>query len=121
MIPPCLYDPQADCFEKLAGEGVAVGLTDSWKYKSSSRESLAPGQIILLGTDGIWETRNPAGMMFGKKTVCDIIRHNHLAGSRAIRSAILDELNQFRQRSIPEDDVTLVVVKILSLGPDADD
>jgi len=116
--PGLFYDPASDRFSSLAEEGIAVGLTKHSQYNSYSLEPLAAGQIILLGTDGIWETRNPAGAMFGRKPVRDIIRRHHRAGSRTIGAAIFDELARFRQSELPEDDVTLVVVKVSSLGPD---
>jgi serine phosphatase RsbU (regulator of sigma subunit) len=35
---------------------------------------LKKNQIIILGTDGIWEARNLRGEMFGKKPIYRIIR-----------------------------------------------
>ena len=114
--PGWLYTPGEDRFEALAGDGVAVGLTKTSTYKSTIIDTLKAGQIILLGTDGIWETRNPNGEMFGKNAVRKIIRRHHSAGANDIRKAIFEELDRFRQNRLPEDDVTLVVVKILKIG-----
>ena len=114
--PGWFYNPTEDRFEALAGDGVAVGLTDSSRYSSNTLNGLVAGQIILLGTDGIWESRNPDGEMFGKKAVRKIIRQHHSSGAGAIRNAIFEELARFRQDQLPEDDVTLVVVKILRTG-----
>jgi sigma-B regulation protein RsbU (phosphoserine phosphatase) len=111
--PAVIYDAADERFEELAGEGIAIGLQNNSRYSTNHFRLLKTGQIILLGTDGIWETRNPAGDMFGKQPVRDIIQRNHRAGARTIRTAILNELAQFRQKSIPEDDVTLVVIKIV--------
>jgi sigma-B regulation protein RsbU (phosphoserine phosphatase) len=85
-------------------------------YSSNIIEPLTAGQIILVGTDGIWETRNLNGEMFGKEAVRKIIRRHHSSGAGAIRSAIIEELTRFRQHQLPEDDITLVVVKILGTG-----
>jgi sigma-B regulation protein RsbU (phosphoserine phosphatase) len=114
--PAFIYEPTDDRFEELAGDGIAIGLQNNWRYTSYRHKSLKKGQILLIGTDGIWETRNPAGEMFGKQPVCEMIRSNHRATARTIRGSILNELAQFRQKSIPEDDVTLVVIKILKTG-----
>ncbi len=35
-----------------------------------------PGQILLIGKDGIWETHNESGEMFGKKRLSTLIREN---------------------------------------------
>jgi len=71
------------------------------------------GQIIVIGTDGIWESRNPAGRMFGKDGLREVIRRNAGCSADGITHAITDALAAFRQTSPQEDDVTLVVVKIL--------
>jgi sigma-B regulation protein RsbU (phosphoserine phosphatase) len=96
-----------------------VGLTKTSRYLSHQLGPLAAGQVILLGTDGIWETRNPEGKMFGKKAVRKIIRQHHASDAGVIQGAILDKLSGFRQHRPPEDDVTLVVVKIRQTGTTA--
>ena len=66
----------------------------------------------MIGTDGIWETVNPDGEMFGKKRVRRLIRENGSGSARGIVQAIFDDLNRFRKGKKFEDDVTLVVLKI---------
>jgi sigma-B regulation protein RsbU (phosphoserine phosphatase) len=75
---------------------------------------LKNGQIILLSTDGIWETRNPAGNMFGKDPIHRIIRQMSGATAGDIVAAIIAELEDFRQYAQPADDITLVVIKIVT-------
>jgi serine phosphatase RsbU (regulator of sigma subunit) len=107
-----LYDPTNDSFENLYGSGLALGLDENYQYEENEWKGLATGQIIYIGTDGIWETFNPEGKLFGKAPIKEIIRQNAAAGADEILSAILTALTRFRQGLEPEDDVTLVVVKI---------
>ena len=37
---------------------------------------MAGGQVVALGTDGIWEARNREGVMFGKRRLRSIIKEN---------------------------------------------
>jgi sigma-B regulation protein RsbU (phosphoserine phosphatase) len=74
----------------------------------------ACGQIIVFGTDGIWEARNAAGQLFGKESLFDIIRKRAAGSASEIVAAIMKSLNRFRQGVVPEDDVTLVVVKVIT-------
>ena len=37
---------------------------------------LKEGQVIFLGTDGIWEAHNPEGELFGKERLYNTIREN---------------------------------------------
>ena len=107
-----MYDPATDSFEELRGSGIALGVDAEWQYAQNVKSNLKPGQIILLGTDGIWETQNPDGDMFGKNRVCEIIREESNAGSKKIIDAVVSEVQRFRKNRDPADDITLVVIKI---------
>jgi sigma-B regulation protein RsbU (phosphoserine phosphatase) len=89
-----------------------LGADGSWVYAQSTRAEILKEQIILIGTDGIWETLNPGGEMFGKKRVQGLIRQNASGSAKDIMQAIFDDLNRFRTGKKFEDDVTLVVLKI---------
>jgi sigma-B regulation protein RsbU (phosphoserine phosphatase) len=110
--PVIFYDPQKDLFENLAGPGLALGIDSEYNYVANRKEGLTEGQIIVLGTDGIWEAQNPEGEMFGKEAICGIIRENADAGAGAILDVIIDALDRFRDGCSLQDDVTLIVVKI---------
>jgi len=110
--PALLYDPQQDAFEELKGTGVALGLNDAFKYAENRHEGLTNGQIIAIGTDGIWEAFNREGAMFGKQRFKQIIRQNAAAGADDILNAVYNEINQFTEGQKTEDDITLVIIKI---------
>jgi phosphoserine phosphatase RsbU/P len=110
--PAILYDPQKDAFEELKGSGVALGVNDTFKYAENRHIGLSNGQIIAIGTDGIWEAFNRAGAMFGKQRFKDIIRQNAGAGADDILNAVYNEINQFTEGQKTEDDITLVVIKV---------
>jgi len=109
--PALIYDPPTDAFDELKGQGVAFGLDDSFEYDSFHRR-IEPGQIILIGTDGIWEMRNKAGQMFGKEALMEIIRNNQTASARQIVDNVTETLERFRGDGKQEDDITLVVIKV---------
>jgi sigma-B regulation protein RsbU (phosphoserine phosphatase) len=109
--PALIYDPSTDVFDELKGQGPALGLDSSFEYDSFHRR-IETGQVILIGTDGIWEMHNKAGDMFGKKGLREIIRNNHRASARQIVDTVTDALDQFRGDEAPEDDITLVVIKV---------
>ncbi len=110
--PGIFYDPERDLFEDLAGPGLALGIDSEWNYAINRKEGLKEGQIIVLGTDGIWEAQNPAGKMFGKKALSRIIRENADAGANALLDFIIGAFDHFREGIDLQDDVTLIVVKI---------
>ena len=73
---------------------------------------LAKGQIIVLNTDGIRETRNSRDELFGNDSICEIIRQKKDAMANEIMNSILEERYNFQSNSNPEDDFTIVVIKV---------
>ena len=110
--PAILYDPHRNRFEELAGSGIALGLSEEFRYEENRKHGIEAGQIIALGTDGIWETRNLDGNMFGKQRFRNIIRSNAQENASDILSAVYEELDTFSKGNTPEDDITLVVAKV---------
>lgn len=111
--PAILFDPARGEFEELNGEGMALGVVDDYAYQTYTRNGWAPGSILVVGTDGIHETRNNQDVMFGQDRLRQIIRDNHRATADEIQNTVLTELRSFRGKLSQEDDVTLVVVKLL--------
>jgi sigma-B regulation protein RsbU (phosphoserine phosphatase) len=110
--PAIWYDPASDQLEELHGEGTALGVDENVRYLQHQKPGLKKGQILLLSTDGLWETQNPAGSMFGKDRIYEIIRKKSAASAREILDTIVAKLEGFRQNREPDDDITLVVIKV---------
>ena len=107
-----IYDPATDTFNDInGGNNMALGVFEDTEFKEMRRE-IAPGQIIVIATDGIWEARNPKGEMFSKDRIYKIIRQNASASANEIQNAILESLRHFQKEAPLEDDITLVVIKI---------
>jgi len=114
--PALVYDPERDEFQELKGSGVALGVKEDFTYQENNMGGLTNGQIIAIGTDGIWEAVNSQGEMFGKERFRSIIRKNARAESSDILNAVYNELNQFTRGQKSEDDITLVIVKVDGLN-----
>ena len=110
--PAIFYDPRQDLLEELKGEGMALGVDENWTYTQYHKTGLERGQIIVLATDGIWEAHNARGEMFGKDDFHKTIRLHADKGANQILTAVYTELEEFQRGVEPEDDVTLVIIKI---------
>ena len=110
--PAIVYDPRVDQFEELGGVGLALELDESYIFEENTKAVLGEGQIIAIGTDGIWETFNNDREMFGKRRFREIIRSNSHLGSSNIVDAIFSEIDTFSKGLKKEDDITLVIIKI---------
>lgn len=109
--PAIVYDAAADEFRELNGKGLALGVDADWQFEEYRSADVADGTVILIGTDGIWETENDAGEKFGKDRLKTILKQNRRRPSQEIVETVLAEINAFRGAARQEDDVTLVVVK----------
>ena len=106
------YDRHSDMFEELGGQGLPLGVSEEAVYEELQRR-IKPGQIIVIGTDGIWETHNSQGEMFGKDNLQRIIRAQAAQSAREILMAVIEALEDYRDRQKKkEDDITLVVIKV---------
>ena len=110
--PAIFYDPELDKFDELHGAGMALGVDADRRYEQFRKTDLKQGQVILLGSDGLWEARNPQGEMFGKEPIHQIIRQSPAATAREILTTCFNRFNVFLGDRAPEDDVTLVVIRI---------
>jgi serine phosphatase RsbU (regulator of sigma subunit) len=111
--PAIFYDPSADSFLELGGNGMALGVDKDCQYEEGRINGFSRGAIIVVGTDGIWETRNHSGEMFGRMAINDIIRKYSAHSAGDIMETIFKQIRRFRQTGHPEDDETLVVVKLM--------
>lgn len=111
--PVYLYDP-AECeFSTLGGKGIAMGVFENVEYDCLQREGWNPNSIIAIHTDGIPETRNIHGEMFGMDRTREVIRKHSDTDAESIKNALVRALTAFRGDAPQEDDITLVVIKLL--------
>lgn len=112
--PAMIYDPVTATFKDLHGSGLPLGIFDNSVYKQFERR-IVPGHIILIGTDGIWESHNSKGEMFGKDRFRDVVKtHANLPAKQMLR-AVIAALDEFIRPLQKEDDITLVIVKVLEM------
>jgi sigma-B regulation protein RsbU (phosphoserine phosphatase) len=110
--PGLLYNPRTDAFTDLQGGGVALGIDRSYEFEEGIYQDLGRDCLLVFGTDGIWETENPAGEAFGKDRLKEMVRQNqHLTASDLVQ-AVSNALDAFRDGAPQTDDATIVVARI---------
>ena len=111
--PAVIFDPSSGDFDELSGHALPLGVSEKTAYQEYQRKIL-PGHIILIGTDGIWESQNARRQMFGKKRFRDLIRAHARKPAEDILHSVITGLDKSRNPLEKEDDVTLVVIKVES-------
>ncbi|MGD1968123.1 MAG: SpoIIE family protein phosphatase [Desulfobacterales bacterium] len=110
--PAMIYTHNGGMFEELSGNALPLGVSEMAAYQKFDQK-IAPGQIIAIGTDGIWEALNPNGKMFGKERFKDIIHQNAHRPAKEIIQELIKALDRFCHPLAKTDDVTLVITKIV--------
>jgi sigma-B regulation protein RsbU (phosphoserine phosphatase) len=112
--PAMVYDSETESFQYLKGEGLALGVDANWRYEEYRFTEIAGSTVILIGTDGLWETENERGENFGRDRLRAVLKQNSQRSSQKIVETILAAINSFRGDARQADDITLVVVRNLA-------
>ncbi len=113
--PPILLRAD-DQIEELTTGGLLLGMLGDQVYQQDTVE-LAPGEIIVLYTDGITEAVGPAAeeddyeAMFGEEALFEVLRRNRHLPAAGIKDAILDAVATHTSGMAQSDDITLVVIR----------
>jgi len=111
--PILFYDAEAKQFEELAVHDIPLGVRPEWPFHENDRNQWPNFGVIVLGTDGIWETKAPDGTVFGKEGLMKVVADTAHLPAADICAAVFDTLREFSGGDAFGDDVTLVIVKFL--------
>lgn len=110
--PAILYYPETGKFIELKGKGLVLGLDKDYTYQSNSFPFTGEKMILLIGSDGVWESVNNENEQFGKQRVKDIIAENAHLVPHDLLNCINKSIEQFRGNTALSDDITLVAISI---------
>ena len=99
--PALLFDPIKGSIENLSGEGLVLGVDADYKYRQYNHQSWTPGSVLFVGTDGIQETRNEKGEMFGLDSLRETVAKNSALSALEIQTAVIERLTRFSGQSRP--------------------
>jgi sigma-B regulation protein RsbU (phosphoserine phosphatase) len=104
-----LITSSGQLFELEKG-GLLLGVKPHINYESGSF-AFDEFESLLLFTDGVTETMNAADEEYGEGRLKDNIHAMKKASAAKWGESLLDEVRQFKNSSVPQDDITVVVVK----------
>ena len=91
--------------------GIPLGLFANSKYEETEL-LLQTGDILVFYSDGVVEMRNDGGEEFGLKRLAETVRSNHEKSAKDIVKSISAVLADFIGRVRPQDDRTMIVIKM---------
>jgi sigma-B regulation protein RsbU (phosphoserine phosphatase) len=93
--------------------GTILGIMEGIKFEEGHM-ILAPGDRVVLYTDGISEAMNAAGELFGEERLMELVQGlPRQLSARRVAECILEALREFLGPVEPQDDMTLLVLRAL--------
>ncbi len=96
--------------ERLEAGGTVLGAFPDSVY-NESRIAIQPGDLLLLYTDGLSESRDAAGEELGIAGVETLLRRLGGRSATEVAESLIQEVTLMCANGAPEDDVTLMVFK----------
>jgi sigma-B regulation protein RsbU (phosphoserine phosphatase) len=107
---PIHYKPENDSFGHLEPTGAMMGLAEHQGFGVENFR-MHPGDVLVLYTDGITESQDSSGNLYGEEKLYELIRAHYTETPENIALAIIEDVQKFTVGSLYNDDKTLVVIK----------
>ena len=108
-----VLDPEGGLRQVLARGGPPLGVEPKTAYAESPAIDLEAGNLILLTTDGVEEAESPEGGLFGEARLLKVVREHRQRPAREIIAAVRAAVIEFCGGAAQQDDITLIVAKVL--------
>jgi serine phosphatase RsbU (regulator of sigma subunit) len=94
------------------GGGPPLCVVDDYPYEGAARR-LAPGDVVLLVTDGVADAQDPAGAAFGAQGIASAITRwrSGERSARALVDAVTGDVRTFVAGADAADDVTVLALR----------
>jgi sigma-B regulation protein RsbU (phosphoserine phosphatase) len=109
--PVFQFNRQSGQFTELPSTAIPLGIMAEIAFEAGGSRVLHRGDILLVGTDGVWETEGPGGELFGIARLQQAVAGSAEGTAEDILAAVLAAVASFRGEASPQDDLTLIVVK----------
>jgi hypothetical protein len=95
---------------RLDEGGLMVGAFDFASY-AEEKIALAPGDTLVLYSDGVTDAESPAGEQFGEERLLECLEGSRSQPPGTILDRVLEAVRAFAAGHPPADDVTVLVVR----------
>jgi phosphoserine phosphatase RsbU/P len=95
---------------QLDNGGAVLGVFPTWKYEDSIVQ-LAPGDQLVLFTDGITEAAKADGEQFGEEGLIQVVKRLADEPPSKLNAELLTEVKSFCDSHL-QDDATLITIAV---------
>ncbi len=111
------YQAATDTFARYRPTSFPLAAMPLQTLRNATCLEFAPGDVLVLLSDGIYEYHDPAQEQFGEPRVEALIREHHGKPMAEISALLLRTVHDFARGAPQEDDMTIVLVKRDPGGP----
>jgi len=108
--PPFWVNGDQTQVQKLTRTGIALGASENASMTERTIQ-IAPGDSLLLYTDGLTEAFSPDGDLFGEARLEQALRASQVASTDGLLKSVEDFLNEFIQSTPLGDDLTMLALR----------
>ncbi len=108
--PLLIYRAEIDKFEDVNADGIAMGIIDQMNFEKVDLV-LNEGDVALMYTDGLNETRNSSREDFGYENIRKVLRENASGSAREIVDSLFGALVEHMDGVDVSDDTTILAIK----------
>jgi len=101
--------------EVLKKGGLMLGPFGAATYEKDDTQ-LAPGDSVILYSDGVTEAENARSEFFGEERLCDCLKGRAGHSAREIQELLFRAVSEFSGDTAQGDDITVLVVRYLGPG-----
>ncbi len=118
--PILRYKQESNTIENLEAQGIPLGMIAGVQYEQANERVLAPGDMLMVVTDGFYEWEDPSGEQFGLGRLETVIRESRDCDAAVVIEHLRWAVAGFCKGTKQEDDLTAVVIKrkAFALQPD---
>jgi len=111
--PILAYSAATGGFADLPTQGLPLGIVPELPYDPAVEHPLAPGDVLVLLTDGFYEWTNPADEQFGTARVSDLVHRHRTLPATELIALLYQAVVEFAAGTPQGDDLTAVIVRRL--------
>ena len=119
-IPPLIYSADGRVRHLREAVGIPLGGMEDMPY-SNDVFTLNPGEVLVIATNSVTETRNPKNEKFSKEQLAERVRTGKTVIPQAVVKNILQELENFTAGAERPGDVTLLALSYTADMPGGHD
>ncbi len=111
-LPPIVWRQQSGAIERWTAGGIALGMFEKSRYEAE-HAILAPGDMLVLFSDGVTEAENAAGQPFEEAGLEGAVRSHAAEPPEKLADTVFRLVEQHTKDSRITDDLTILILRRL--------